>query len=194
MLELISNNWIGIGVLAVLIIVFYSWYVSIITKRNAMEEAFSGIDVQLKKRTDLIPNILAIANKFMTHEKSLLEEVTRLRSQVLKTEKGLANSDERFKLEEQLQHLLSGLMVAVEDYPELKSNEPMIEAQRAYSDVEAYIAAARRNFNSANRVLRNSIQVFPGNIIASIVGVSALAFFEISENDRQPVDATQLLK
>lgn len=86
MLEFISNNWIGIGVLAVLIIVFYSWYVSIITKRNAMEEAFSGIDVQLKKRTDLIPNILAIANKFMTHEKSLLEEVTRLLSQVLKTE------------------------------------------------------------------------------------------------------------
>ena len=86
MLEFISNNWIGIGVLAVLIIVFYSWYVSIITKRNAMEEAFSGIDVQLKKRTDLIPNILAIANKFMAHEKSLLEEVTRLLSQVLKTE------------------------------------------------------------------------------------------------------------
>ncbi|WP_042142515.1 MULTISPECIES: LemA family protein [unclassified Pseudoalteromonas] len=194
MLEFISNNWIGIGVLAVLIIVFYSWYVSIITKRNAMEEAFSGIDVKLKKRTDLIPNILAIANKFMAYEKSLLEEVTRLRSQVLKTEKGLANIDERFKLEGQLQNSLSGLIVAVENYPELKSNEPMIEAQRAYSDVEAHISAARRNFNSANRVLRNSIQVFPGNIITCLIGVSVMAFFQISESERKPVDATQLLK
>ena len=157
-----------------------------------MQEALSGIDVQLKKRTDLIPNILAIAKKFMSHEKELLEEITRLRSNVLKSS---SNNDtgERFKLEGQLQNSLSGLMVAVENYPELKSDKTMLDAQRTYADIEEHISAARRNFNSANRVLRNSVQVFPGNIIANIIGVRTVAFFEATESECQPVIATDIL-
>jgi len=157
-----------------------------------MQEAFSGIDVQLKKRTELIPNILAIAKKFMSHEKELLEEITRLRSNILQSSSN-NDTDERFKLEGQLQNSLSGLMVAVENYPELKSDKTMLDAQRTYADIEEHISAARRNFNSANRVLRNSIQVFPGNIIASIIGVRTVAFFEVSESERQPVIATDIL-
>lgn len=191
--EFISNNWFIFLVILVLA-VFYSWYVSIITKRNAMQEAFSGIDVQLKKRTDLIPNILAIANKFMQHEKSLLEEITQLRTQVLSAAKRTENSESRFKLEGQLEQSLSGLMIAVENYPDLKSDQNMLEAQRAYADVEEHISAARRSFNSANRILRNSIQVFPGNIIAGMINVSAMPFFEITESARQPIDAASLLK
>ncbi len=192
MSEFLTANWLLISILVVFIIIFYAWYVSIITKRNAMEEAFSGIDVQLKKRTDLIPNVLAIAKKFMTHEKELLEEVTRLRTDVLNAASS-NNNEQRFKLEGQLENSLSGLMIAVENYPELKSDATMLDAQRTYADVEAHISAARRNFNSANRVLRNAIQVFPGNIIAAMVGVKAMAFFEISESERQPVNATELL-
>ncbi|KPV95543.1 LemA family protein [Pseudoalteromonas sp. P1-9] len=190
--EFLTANWLLISILVVFIVIFYAWYVSIITKRNAMEEAFSGIDVQLKKRTDLIPNVLAIAKKFMTHEKELLEEVTRLRTDVLNAASS-NNNEQRFKLEGQLENSLSGLMIAVENYPELKSDATMLDAQRTYADVEAHISAARRNFNSANRVLRNAIQVFPGNIIAAMVGVKAMAFFEISESERQPVNATELL-
>ncbi|MGB0988516.1 MAG: LemA family protein [Pseudoalteromonas spongiae] len=192
MSEFLTANWLLISILVVFIVIFYAWYVSIITKRNAMEEAFSGIDVQLKKRTDLIPNVLAIAKKFMTHEKELLEEVTRLRTDVLNAASS-NNNEQRFKLEGQLENSLSGLMIAVENYPELKSDATMLDAQRTYADVEAHISAARRNFNSANRVLRNAIQVFPGNIIAAMVGVKAMAFFEISESERQPVNATELL-
>ena len=192
MSEFLTANWLLISILVVFIVIFYAWYVSIITKRNAMEEAFSGIDVQLKKRTDLIPNVLAIAKKFMTHEKALLEEVTRLRTDVLNAASS-NNNEQRFKLEGQLENSLSGLMIAVENYPELKSDATMLDAQRTYADVEAHISAARRNFNSANRVLRNAIQVFPGNIIAAMVGVKAMAFFEISESERQPVNATELL-
>lgn len=192
MSEFLTANWLLISILVVFIIIFYAWYVSIITKRNAMEEAFSGIDVQLKKRTDLIPNVLAIAKKFMTHEKELLEEVTRLRTDVLNAASS-NNNEQRFKLEGQLENSLSGLMIAVENYPELKSDATMLDAQRTYADVEAHISAARRNFNSANRVLRNAIQVFPGNIIAAMVGVKAMAFFEISESERQPVNAAELL-
>lgn len=192
MSEFLTANWLLISILVVFIVIFYAWYVSIVTKRNAMEEAFSGIDVQLKKRTDLIPNVLAIAKKFMTHEKELLEEVTRLRTDVLNAASS-NNNEQRFKLEGQLENSLSGLMIAVENYPELKSDATMLDAQRTYADVEAHISAARRNFNSANRVLRNAIQVFPGNIIAAIVGVKAMAFFEISESERQPVNAAELL-
>ena len=103
MSEFFSNNWVVVAIVVVFVVIFYGWYVSIITKRNAMQEALSGIDVQLKKRTDLIPNILAIAKKFMSHEKELLEEITRLRSNVLKSS---SNNDtgERFKLEGQLQN------------------------------------------------------------------------------------------
>lgn len=192
MSEYLTANWLLISILVVFLVIFYAWYVSIITKRNAMEEAFSGIDVQLKKRTDLIPNVLSIAKKFMTHEKELLEEVTRLRTDVLNAASS-NNNEQRFKLEGQLENSLSGLMIAVENYPELKSDATMLDAQRTYADVEAHISAARRNFNSANRVLRNAIQVFPGNIIAAMVGVKAMAFFEISESERQPVNAAELL-
>ncbi|ATD05235.1 MAG: LemA protein [Pseudoalteromonas tetraodonis] len=192
MSEFFSNNWVVIAIVVVFVVIFYAWYVSIITKRNAMQEAFSGIDVQLKKRTELIPNILAIAKKFMSHEKELLEEITRLRSNILQSSSN-NDTDERFKLEGQLQNSLSGLMVAVENYPELKSDKTMLDAQRTYADIEEHISAARRNFNSANRVLRNSIQVFPGNIIASIIGVRTVAFFEVSESERQPVIATDIL-
>ena len=192
MSEFFSNNWVVIAIVVVFVVIFYAWYVSIITKRNAMQEAFSGIDVQLKKRTELIPNILAIAKKFMSHEKELLEEITRLRSNILQSSSN-NDTDERFKLEGQLQNSLSGLMVAVENYPELKSDKTMLDAQRTYADIEEHISAARRNFNSANRVLRNSIQVFPGNIIARIIGVRTVAFFEVSESERQPVIATDIL-
>ena len=128
----------------------------------------------------------------MTHEKELLEEVTLLRTDVLNAASS-NNNEQRFKLEGQLENSLSGLMIAVENYPELKSDATMLHAQRTYADVEAHISAARRNFNSANRVLRNAIQVFPGNIIAAMVGVKAMAFFEISESERQPVNAAELL-
>lgn len=185
-----ASNWLSLTLLAIFIIVFYSWYVSIITKRNAVEEAYSGIDVQLKKRTDLIPNILAIAKKYLEHEKALLEEITRLRTNVMNASN---ESEQRFKLEEHLEQAMSGLMVAVENYPELKSDSAMTEAQRTYADVEAHISAARRNFNSANRVLRNATQVFPGNIIAAIVGVKKIAFFEIAESERAPVSASDML-
>ena len=192
MQNFIASNWLLLAAVALFIIIFYSWYVSIITKRNAVDEAYSGIDVQLKKRTDLIPNIIAIAKKFLSHEKALLEEVTRLRSDVMK----LSSKDEsadRFKLEGQLEQAMSGVMIAVENYPDLKSDAAMAEAQRTYADVEAHISAARRNFNSANRVLRNSTQVFPGNIIASMVGVKSVAFFEITEAERATVNASDLL-
>lgn len=186
--------YILLGVIAVL----YFWYAGIISKRNKAKEAFSGIDVQLKKRADLIPNVLTIAKKFMEHEKGLLEEVTRLRTEVQKQQQNpqaaeAANIKERFATEAQLQKSMGQFMIAVENYPDLKSDTNMLEAQRAYQNVEENIAAARRFYNAAVNALHNAIQIFPGNIIAKMVGVVEMPFYEAEEADRKAVNAADIL-
>ena len=191
--------WIALGIVGavagVIVIIGYSWYISIIGRRNKAQEAFSGIDVQLKKRHDLIPNILTIAKRFMEHERSLLEEITRLRTQALAAGGGAdpKAAEQLFEIEAVLQGRMGQLMVAVENYPDLKSDQTMIQAQRTYNEVEAHIAAARRFYNAAVTSLRNTIQVFPGTLIAGMVGVGDMPLFVAAEADRQPVDAGDYL-
>ena len=177
-----------IGVLAVFI---WFLYASIIRKRNKALEAFSGIDVQLKKRHDLIPNILTIAKRFMEHEKELLTDITRLRAAAI--EAGPEQASERFSLEAALQGQMGKLMVAVENYPELKSDGTMLNAQRTYSEVEAHISAARRFYNSAVNALNNAVQIWPTSTIARMIGIGAMPLFEVSEPERAPVAAGDFL-
>lgn len=181
---------------ALFLLVFYIWYTNIIKNRNKALEALSGIDVQLKKRSSLIPNVLAIAKKFMDHEKSLMEEVTRLRSE---TDSDYDKTDasavkDHLRSAEQLSSKMGQLMVQVENYPDLKSDAHMLQAQRSYNEIESQVAASRRFYNSACNNLRNSVQIFPGNIIAGVAGVHELPpFYEADEAARQPVDAAALL-
>lgn len=177
------------------VLVSYLWYAAIIKRRNQMEEALSGIDVQLKKRADLIPNILKIAKKFMEHEKELLTRITELREKVgtLSGKTDAASMTERFSAENELGKAMSGLMVQVENYPDLKSQETMVNAQHAYADVEENIAAARRFYNAAVRSLRNSIQIFPGTIFAGMLGIEAMPFLQFDEADKKPVNADDYL-
>ena len=187
---------IFIGAVIILLIIFYFWYASIISKRNTGYEALSGIDVQLKKRSNLIPNILKIAQKFLEHEKSLLTEITELREQA---DKGYDKADKNAVQEHlQLSELLGGkmgqLMVRVEAYPDLKSDQTMVQAMQTYNEVEAQIAAARRFYNSAVTALNNSVQIFPGNIIANMAGVSEMPFYETDDAARAPVNADDFLK
>lgn len=188
-------NWIIVTVVVVVALLYF-WYATIISRRNAAEEALSGIDVQLKKRTDLIPNILKIAARFMAHEQALLTEITRLRTEVLKVTEsgGGTGTEKRFELEAALESRLSGLMVAVENYPDLKSHTNMMEAQRVYADVEEHISAARRSYNAAGRRFKDAIQIFPGTVIAAVMGLKPLPFFEVAEADRAPVNADDFLK
>jgi LemA protein len=166
-------------------------YASIIRKRNKALEAFSGIDVQLKKRHDLIPNILTIAKRFMEHEKELLTEITRLRTAAI--DAGPEQATERFSLESALQGQMGKLMIAVENYPDLKSDETMIHAQRTYSEVEAHISAARRFYNSAVNALNNAVQIWPSSTIARMIGIDTMPLFEVSETERAPVAAGDFL-
>ncbi len=182
--------------LGLAVIIAYLWYVSLIKKRNTGREALSGIDVQLKKRSNLVPNILKIAQKFMDHEKSLLTEITELRTQAVA---GYSDTDpdavkKHLQVSEQLNQKMSQLMVSVENYPELRSDNTMLQAMQTYNEVEAQLSAARRFYNSAVSELNTAVEIFPGSIIASIANVKVMPFYEADEAAKAPVDAADYLK
>lgn len=178
------------------LVIAYIWYASLIGKRNKALEALSGIDVQIKQRSNLIPNILKIAQKFMEHERSLLEEITALRTRAAADydNKDAKEVSDHLEVVNELSSKMGQLMVQVEAYPDLKSDQTMIQAQQTYNEVEAKIAAARRFYNSAVTSLNNAIQIFPGNIIAGWASVTEMPFYEVEEAAKAPVDADDFLK
>jgi LemA protein len=164
----------------------YAWYVALITRRNKVKEAMSSVDVHLTQRHDLVPNIVALARQYMQHERELLAEVTRLREAATQTT-GVSPADvgKHFAVEAQLGQRVGQLLVRMEAYPELKAVGPIVEAQKTWVEVEAQITAARRFYNSAVNRLNNAVQMFPGSIIATAVGVQAMPFFEASAAARE---------
>ncbi|BCE00004.1 LemA family protein [Marinicellulosiphila megalodicopiae] len=185
-----------ISLVILCLIIIYGWYVSIISKQNKAKEALSGIDVQLKQRANIIPNILTIAKKFMEHEKSLLAEITQLRTDALRDYDSADKNalKEHFSVEDQLSGKMGQLMINMEAYPELKSDQTMLQAQRTYNEIEAKIAAARRFYNSSVTALNNSVQIFPGNLIASMIGATVMPFYEADEQSTAPINASEVFK
>ena len=190
----LNTQIIEIIVGLLLVIWLYLTYVSVIKKRNKVQEAFASVDVQLKKRYDNIPNILTIAAKFMEHEKSLIEDVTKLRTQYTNLPNTFDNIDEKIALSNELANKMGNLTVAVENYPQLKSDQTMIIAMQTYNEVEEHISAARRFYNSAANELKNAVEIFPSSLIAKLCGIKAVEFFKISEIERQPVKAADFFK
>ena len=172
----------------------YNTYTSVIKAKNKVKEAFSSIDVQLKKRYDLIPNILKIANKFMEHERSLLEEITKLRALAMQVSNDLSQTNTKFELEKQIASKLGQTTVAMENYPDLKSDATMVQAMHAFQDTEEHIAAARRFYNSAVNELNNKVEIFPSSIFAAMCGIKAQPFFETDEVSKQSINASDYLK
>lgn len=182
--------------LAVLVAVLYGWYAVIVARRNKVGEALGGIDAQLQQRHDLIPNVLAVARRFLDHEKGLLNELTELRARAMPQvgERDFAKIAEKFRTEGRIGTDLARIFALAENYPELTSSGPMIEAQQAYRDVENNIAAARRFYNNAVNGLRTIVEIFPGGLLAGIAGVAMLPpFYEASEGAAVPVDAAKHL-
>lgn len=178
---------VGIFVLFAL----YGMYVQLIKKRNNAKEAMSGIDVQLRKRYDLIPNILATAAKFMEHEKGLMTEITQLRTQAASLRSDVDTIGKKIELDNAITSKLGQLFVSVENYPQLKSDQTMIQTMQTYSEVEEHIAAARRFYNSAVKDLNNSVEIFPSSLVAAIIGIKSCPFFETDETARQPISAEE---
>lgn len=183
-----------LGVVAVVALVFlYSIYVQVIQKKNNVKEAMSSIDVQLRKRYDLIPNILTIANRYMEHEKGLFEEITALRSRATELRADANTISEKIQLDNAIASKMGQLLVNVENYPQLKADNMMMQAMQTYSEVEEHIAASRRFYNSAVKELNNAAEIFPSSVVAAMIGIRPYPFFEADEQSRQPINAEDML-
>ncbi|MGL5875230.1 MAG: LemA family protein [Xenococcaceae cyanobacterium] len=165
-------------------------YNTIIVRKNQVDRAFSSIDVLLKKRCDLIPNLIAVVKKYMDYEQKTLTEVVRLRSRVVS---GDASSEQRFILENQLSRTIGNIVALIENYPELKANIQCNQLIETLNEVEEQISAARRFYNTAVTEYNNAIEVFPNNLVASFMNVRAKRVFEATEEDRRNVNVSQLL-
>ena len=183
-----------IVILAICFTALYAMYVALIKKKNKVHEAMSGIDVQLNKRYSLIPNILTIAERFMEHEKELFSGITELRTRATSMKTTDATAQEKFKLDNEISAKMSQLLVNVENYPQLKSDQTMVQTMQTYAEVEEHIAAARRFYNSAVNDLNNAVQIFPSSIIAAMLNIKSYPFFEANEAIRQEINAADYLK
>ena len=181
-------------IIPVILALLYIPYVTVIKNKNKVQEALSSIYVQLKRRYDIIPNILTIAQKFMDHERSLIEDVTKLRTQALENSKKNNNIKEQFDIDKKISSVMGKLLVSVENYPQLKSDNTMTAAIDNYQDTEDHIAAARRFYNAAVLELNNSVEIFPTSLYATMMGIKKMPFFEADEAERKPINASDYLK
>lgn len=162
--------------LGLVVLWFIFTYNRLITFRNRTKEALSDIDVQSKRRFDLIPNLVETVKGYMTHEQQVLENVTAARSAVMNAK---GNPLETQGAENALSGTLKTLFAVAENYPDLKANQNFLELQRELTDTENKMMAARRFFNSTVNDLNTAIQVFPTNLIAGMFGFTAEKFFEV---------------
>jgi len=176
------------GVLLLIIIVMYN---SLVNKKNQVENSFSTIDAMLKKRYDLIPNLVNTVKAFMKHEKELLTEITELRSKAVS---GDLSDVEKIDVENKIASKVGGVMVAVENYPDLKSNTNFLQLQGAWTEAEEQISAARRSYNSTVTDYNNAIQMIPTNILASMMNYKKKNWFEIPDTERKNVSAQEMFK
>lgn len=175
--------YIIIGVVVVLFVLVLVTYNSLIQLRNKVKEAFSTMDVYLKKRYDLIPNLVDIVKGYAKHETDTLQEVTKMR---VNAQKGDLNTaiDSEVKIGDALQSLL----VVVEKYPDLKANTNFLDLQERLSKMDEEIAFSRRYYNGSVREYNNKCQMFPFNLIAGVFGFKALPMYQVeSEQERKVV-------
>lgn len=171
-------------VVAVLALWAVGIYNNLVKLRNNRENAFANIDVQLKQRHDLIPQLVATVKGYATHEQEVLMRVTEARTAAM----GARTVNDKIAAENTLSTALSGLRVSLEAYPELKANQNFLQLQGEISDVENKLAATRRFFNSTTRELNNAVQTFPSNLLAGMFGFRREPMFEIPQADRATLD------
>lgn len=176
---------IGLGLIILIVLVAIVLYNSIIRAKNQVDEAWSDIEVQLKRRYDLIPNLVETVKGYATQESSVLENVTKARTAAM----GAGSLQEKLKDENALSGTLKSLFAVAESYPDLKSNTNFMQLQKDLTDTEDKIQAARRFYNGTVRDFNTKLQVFPTNIFASMLGFKSREFFDIPDGgaESQPV-------
>ncbi len=182
--ELMTAIIIIVAVVVLLALMCISIYNSLVKLRNNRENAFANIDVQLKQRHDLIPQLVATVKGYAQHEKELLLKVTEARAAAMQA----TGINDKIQAENQLTSALAGLKVSLEAYPDLKANQNFLQLQGEISDIENKLAATRRYFNTATRELNNQVQTFPANILAGMFGFQKEPMFEVPKEERASMD------
>lgn len=173
-----------LGVLGALVLTLIGVYNVLISRRNRIEEAWSDIEVQMKRRFDLIPNVVETVKGYAAHEKSVLENVTKARTQAM----GAHTPQEHAQAENMLTNTLKTLFAVAENYPDLKANANFLDLQRELADTENKIQSARRFYNTNVRDYNTVLQSFPANMLGGIFGFEEREFFDLREEEaREPV-------
>ena len=175
--------YVILAILVVSALWLVGMYNGLIKLKNRVDEAWSDIDVQLKRRYDLIPNLVNTVKGYATHERELFEKVTEARTRAMNA----GSTHEKAEAENMLSGTLKSLFAVSENYPELKANQNFLELQRELTDTEDKIMASRRFYNGNVRDFNTKIQVFPTNIIAGMLSFVAREFFEADEKEKEPV-------
>lgn len=175
--------WIGIGIVIALLIIFLIvMYNALVQLRNQVDNSWSQIDVQLKRRHDLIPNLIETAKGYMQHERETFEAVTKARAKAM----GANNMSETNQAEGELSGALGNFMLVVENYPDLKANQNFLALQEELTSTENKIAFARQSYNDQVLFFNNKIQMFPSNIVAGMFNFKPREFFEVkTEQERE---------
>lgn len=181
-------------IILVIVVLLAIWCVSLynnlVKLRNNRENAFANIDVQLKQRHDLVPQLVATVKGYATHEREVLQRVTEARTAAM----GATTINDKINAENALASALAGLKVSLEAYPDLKANQNFMQLQNEIADLENKLAAVRRFFNSATRELNNAVETFPSNIFAKMFGFKKEPMFEVPQEERATYDKAPEIK
>lgn len=175
--------WISVIVVAIIVISIIVMYNALIRLKNQVENAWAQIDVQLKRRADLIPNLIETVKGYVKHEKGVLTDVTKARAQMMS-----ANTpEEKANANNMLSSTLKSLFAVAENYPNLKANENFLQLQEELAGTENKVAYSRQHYNDMVMVFNTKIQVFPSNILANLFNFTRKELFEASQQDKENV-------
>lgn len=185
LLDLLKRNdivmvYLGI-ILAIIIIYILAKYNKLVKLKNKVKQSESGIDVYLNQRFDLIPNLVECVKGYANHEKSVIENVTKMRSEYMNTNKSLKKAEE-------LNNSMNSILAIAEGYPELKASEQFLNLQKNLSKIESQLQAARRIYNNDVTKYNTKIETVPTNLIASMFGMKKAELFQIEEYKRANID------
>ena len=172
--------WTAIAIVAIILIYFISVYNGLIARKNQVREAWATVDTQLKRRYDLIPNLIETVRGAAKHEKETLTELTQARSNAMQ-----ANGPDTADAQNKISQTLKSLFAVAENYPDLKANQNFLELQRELADTETKIQATRQFYNTVVMGLNTQIEQFPSNIVANMFGIMPEKMFEIDETEKQ---------
>jgi LemA protein len=181
--------YVLIGVVVLLVLICVALINSLVAKKNQVRNVAGSIDALLKKRYDLIPNLVAAVKNYMKHERETLTSITEMRARAAS---GNLSEGEKVKLNDRLGQLLGGILVAVESYPDLKANQNFLQLQAALNETEEQISAARRAYNAAVTDYNNALEMFPSSIFATLLNYKHETVFAAEEGERANVNVGKM--